>query len=291
MPESPHRKVERMAKTIYRVEGASWGEPSPGSPSSAPDAPAGPVSASRPARSFAESKARRRKLIWVLLVIAALTVAMIVAIALLGASESPAVGTVVNPETITTLVYTAVTSPEPVGTSTTMGALTGVPEPTSTSVGSTSTTGLTHTISEPARIVIPALKVDAKVVPVGLKPGDEMEVPAVGVVGWYKLGPLPGASGPAVLVSHVSWGGKKGTFYKLKDLKAGDEIRVYDASGDYAVFQVDSLETILKTNLPSDRVWNKTDQAVIRLITCGGDYNAKTGHYLSNVIVYGHLVR
>ena len=282
-----------MAKTIYKVEGASRGEPSPGSPSSAPDAPIGSASTSRPARTFIDSKAKRRKLVWILLVIAVLTVAMIVAIALLGASESPAVGTVVDPETVTTFAYVPATSPEPVGTSTTMAALTVAPvsTSTSTSAGPTSTAILTHAITEPARVVISALRVDTKVVPVGLKPDKSMEVPAVGIVGWYKLGPAPGASGPTVLVSHVSWHGQKGAFYGLKDLKPGDEVQVYDSSGDCAVFQVDSLETILKTKLPTERIWNNTDQAVIRLITCGGDYDSKTGHYLSNVIVYGHLVK
>ena len=117
-----------------------------------------------------------------------------------------------------------------------------------------------------------------------------MEIPAVGVVGWYKLGPLPGDSGPCVVVSHVSYGGKKGVFYRLKDMNPGDRVLVYDQSGDVATFEVDSKETILKTQLPTERIWNKTEESVIRLITCGGEYNPATKHYLSNVIVYGHLV-
>ena len=135
------------------------------------------------------------------------------------------------------------------------------------------------------------LGVDAPMQPVGLKNGSSMEVPAVGVVGWYKLGALPGGSGPSVLVSHVSWQGKKGAFYKIKQLKPGDQFEVYDVDGHVAVFAVDSSETILKADLPTEKIWNGTQQAVIRLITCGGQYNSSTGHYLSNVIVYGHLVK
>jgi sortase (surface protein transpeptidase) len=118
-----------------------------------------------------------------------------------------------------------------------------------------------------------------------------MEVPDVGLVGWFELGPPPGAAGPAVFVSHVSWDGKKGVFYKLKDLQPGDEVNIYDESGDHAVFQVDSSETILKTELPTERIWNDTKEPVIRLITCGGEYDRKTRHYDSNVIVYGYLVK
>jgi hypothetical protein len=66
---------------------------------------------------------------------------------------------------------------------------------------------------------------------------------------------------------------------------------VYDDSGDFAVFQVDEVETTLKTSLPTERIWNNTQQPVIRLITCGGKYDAKTGHYLSNIIVYAHLLK
>ncbi len=139
--------------------------------------------------------------------------------------------------------------------------------------------------------MIPSLDVDAKIVPVGLKNGSEMVVPDVGIVGWYKLGPLPGAAGPSVLVSHVSWSGTKGAFYDLKNMKPGDQFQVFDSSGDYAVFQVDSLETILKSDLPTERIWNQTKESVIRLVTCGGKYDSKTGHYLSNVIVYAHLVK
>lgn len=280
-----------MAKTIYRVEGASSGEPPRGSASPAGDPPGRARPVLPEGLDLAAGKAKRRKLFWILLGVAILTAAMIAAIAALGASESPAVGTGLDPMTTWTQVYVPVTSPEPVGTSTTMGTLVEQPSSTTSSSGSTSTTALTHAITEPARVVIPALKVDAKIAAVGLINGGEMEIPSVGIVGWYKVGPVPGAAGPAVFVSHVSWGGKKGAFYNLKNLKPGDEVQVYDASGDCAVFQVDSSETILKTKLPMERIWNKTDQAVIRLVTCGGTYNSQTGHYLSNVIVYGHLVR
>jgi sortase (surface protein transpeptidase) len=139
--------------------------------------------------------------------------------------------------------------------------------------------------------VIPSLDVDANIVPVGLRNGSEMAVPDVGIVGWYNLGPLPGAPGPSVLVSHVAWSGTKGAFYRLRDMKPGDQFQVYASSGDCAVFQVDGLETILKSKLPTERIWNQTEESVIRLVTFGGTYESKTGYYLSNVIVYAHLVK
>jgi len=55
----------------------------------------------------------------------------------------------------------------------------------------------------PVSIQIPAIGVDARVVPVGLGPNRSMEVPAVDLAGWYEPGPRPGAAGPAVIVGHV----------------------------------------------------------------------------------------
>jgi sortase (surface protein transpeptidase) len=266
-----------VAKTIYRVDEGSSGEASSGGSSSG----SGPAPGS--------DRPRGRRLLWVVIGIVIVTLVMIVIIAALDASDSGATVTTGIPVEIPATVTLA-------GPATTILATTSTTEgarPTSTTSSSatTSTTLLTHAVADPARIVIPLLKVDTQIVPVGLTNGTEMEIPPLGLVGWYKLGPTPGASGPTVLVSHVSWNGKKGSFYRLKDLKAGDEVDIYGKSGDCAVFQVDSSETILKTKLPTEKIWNDTQESVIRLVTCGGAYDSKTGHYLSNVIVYGHLVR
>jgi sortase (surface protein transpeptidase) len=146
-------------------------------------------------------------------------------------------------------------------------------------------------ISDPVRIVIPAIEVDAKIIPVGLLENGDMQVPSFGLAGWYELGPAPGAGGPAVIVAHVD--SKKGpdVFYRLRQLEPGDEFVVYGSEGDSASFVVDSREQPLKNELPTDRIWNDTWEPVIRLITCGGDFDRDWGHYLSNVIVYGHLVK
>jgi sortase (surface protein transpeptidase) len=262
-----------MPKTVYKVEGNSPGAPSPG--------PASP-DAGRP---------RQRTLFWVLLVLLLITLAMIVAIAVLGAGDSGAAATSYLATPSATELDTSTTT-TPVASSTTDTPATAPAVVSSTSSSSTTAATIsTHAITSPVRIVIPAMKLDAKVVAVGLQKSGAMEIPPVGLVGWYKLGPAPGAAGPAVIVSHVMWHGKKGAFYLLKDLKAGDQVLIYDKSGDVAVFQVDSQETTLKTDLPTERIWNKTTEPVIRLITCGGVYNSASGHFLSNVIVYGHLVK
>ena len=155
---------------------------------------------------------------------------------------------------------------------------------------STSTTAYTHVIANPARIVIPAIEADALIVNVGALDDGSMDLPPFGLAAWFHVGPAPGAPGPAVIIGHVD--SKKGpdVFFRLHELERGDEIRVYDKSGDAATFVVDSSELTLKSELPTERIWNDTPEPVIRLITCGGEFDRSAGHYLSNTIVYGHLV-
>jgi sortase (surface protein transpeptidase) len=171
---------------------------------------------------------------------------------------------------------------------------TATSSPTATSIpaagSSTSTTAYTHVIENPARIVIPAIETDALIVNVGVLDDGSMDLPPFGLAAWFHVGPAPGDRGPAVIIGHVD--SKKGpdVFFRLHELERGDEIRVYDKNGDAATFVVDSLELTLKSELPTERIWNDTLEPVIRLITCGGDFDRSTGHYLSNTIVYGHLV-
>ena len=175
-------------------------------------------------------------------------------------------------------------------TSTALLSTTSLSEPpTSGSPTTTSTTIYVNPIPRPARIVIPAIRVDAKIIRVGRLDDGKMEVPPFGLAGWYTLGPAPGASGPSVIVAHVDSKEGPDVFFRLKDLRPGDEILIYDEDGHEATFLMDIKEQQLKSELPTERIWNDTWQPVIRLITCGGDFDRSSGHYLSNVIVYGHL--
>lgn len=138
----------------------------------------------------------------------------------------------------------------------------------------------------PARVVIPSIDVDADVVGVGLNADQSMEVPDFGEAGWYTPGPRPGAVGPAVIAAHVDSVDGPDVFYRLEDLRAGDEIVVEHADGTSSTFVVQRSETQRKEDLPVERIWNTTDEAVLRLITCGGDFDSQRRSYESNVIVY-----
>ena len=146
--------------------------------------------------------------------------------------------------------------------------------------------GKQEPVGRPVSIAIPAAGVDARVVPVGLRPDRTMEVPAVGLAGWYEVGPRPGEAGPAVIVGHVDSRSGPAVFFRLGELQRGDRILVGQAGGVARSFVVRRVERSAKEALPVARIWNRTRQPVLRLITCGGSFDRSTGHYRDNVVVY-----
>lgn len=141
-------------------------------------------------------------------------------------------------------------------------------------------------VATPVRVVIPAIDVDADLVAVGLNPDQSMEVPDFGEAGWYEPGPRPGESGPAVIAAHVDSVAGPDVFYRLRELESGDEVTVEHADGGRSTFTVRDAEQRHKDDLPVERIWNDTDDAVLRLITCGGEFDTERRSYESNVIVY-----
>lgn len=145
-------------------------------------------------------------------------------------------------------------------------------------------------IADPVRVEVPAIGVDADLIEVGLKADGAMEVPDFGLAGWYGNGPSPGAAGPAVIVAHVDSRQGPDVFHRLRELAPGNEIRVHGADGETFTWTMDSSELVDKDRLPTDRIWNDTEQPVLRLITCGGEFDRSARSYRSNVIVYASHV-
>jgi sortase (surface protein transpeptidase) len=154
-----------------------------------------------------------------------------------------------------------------------------------------SAVGPPESAGAPLRISIPAIGVDAAVVGVGLRADGAMEVPAVDRAGWYRLGPRPGQPGPAVIVGHVDSRRGPAVFYRLRQLHRGDGIVVRRTGGTTTAFTVEAVEQQPKSSLPVGRIWNRTAEPVLRLITCGGTFDRTSRHYRDNVIVYAKLSR
>ena len=137
----------------------------------------------------------------------------------------------------------------------------------------------------PATISIPAIGVDASVVPVGLVPGtDTLQIPDIDHVGWYRLGPSPGQTGSAVLVAHIDGNGRPGVFWRLGQLAPGDRITITFREARSRTFRVTGRQQFLKTELPAE-LFSRAGPPRVALITCGGAFDAQTRHYRDNVVV------
>ena len=149
--------------------------------------------------------------------------------------------------------------------------------------------------SDPVAIDIPAIGVHSQLQYVGLTAQHTMEVPAPGPhyndAAWYRYSSTPGALGPSVIIGHVdSAADGPSVFYDLEDLRRGDEVIVTRADGIDAVFRVNEVRSYPKAEFPTALVYGRTEHAALRLITCGGSFDASGGRYLDNVIVFASLV-
>jgi len=142
---------------------------------------------------------------------------------------------------------------------------------------------------KPTRLEIPVIGVEEKLHGVGLNPDGSMEMPTFGDAAWYDPGPRPGGAGPAVLVAHVRGPGGPDVFSRLHELQPGDEVTVHRTDGA-STFVVEGSEQVPKKDLPLDRIWMDTDKAVLRLVTCGGEFDPTIGGFPDNTIVYAHLI-
>jgi sortase (surface protein transpeptidase) len=129
--------------------------------------------------------------------------------------------------------------------------------------------------------------VKTQLVSLGLTAGGALQVPSSALVaGWYTASPRPGAIGPAIIVGHIDSRSGPGVFFRLPELRPGDQVYVTRSDGTLARFRVTSVQTYPKDHFPTQAVYGATPDAELRLITCGGAFDAATSHYLSNIVVY-----
>jgi sortase (surface protein transpeptidase) len=127
----------------------------------------------------------------------------------------------------------------------------------------------------------------ARIVPVGLDAqGQQLEVPSPALVGWYRLGPAPGAVGPAVIVGHVDMLSGPAAFYRLTGVRTGEVILIVRADGTRSRFVVTRVTQVKKTAFPSTAVFGPTPTPTLRLITCTGPFNPHSHHYIDSLIVW-----
>ncbi|MFF0598719.1 class F sortase [Streptomyces antibioticus] len=165
--------------------------------------------------------------------------------------------------------------------------------PAATAGAGTTATGETVAAldrSVPQRVTIPSLGVSSTLETLGQNADGAMTTPKdPDLAGWYEPGPTPGSQGPAVIAGHVTWNGADAVFKKLKTMKAGDTVEVQREDGRTVTFTVERVEEYEKAKFPTLEVYKNVDHAGLRLVTCGGEFDADRHYYPNNVVVFATM--
>ena len=212
-----------------------------------------------------------RRLLAVTAVTLAVAGAVLLAVGLLGQETPPAPG----PPTAAEPSTSAPTTDAP--------AKTTAPAPATPPVS----------VAEPVSVSIPAIDVRSDLLRLGLNDDHTLEVPPLAAdsrAGWYTGSPRPGQAGPAVILGHVDsaeYG--PGVFFDLGALHPGDRVDVARADGTVAAFAVDRVVSYPKSDFATLDVYGNTPGPELRLITCGGEFDAAQRSYEDNIVVFASL--
>jgi len=140
----------------------------------------------------------------------------------------------------------------------------------------------------PTSVRIPSLGIRARLKPVGIDVRHgTLGIPSdIGVAGWWRDGGAPGSESGAILVAgHVdSARSGAGAFFALHKARAGDRVRLLTAGGRTYTYRVTSVRSYPKGAVPVG-VYSSHGAGRLVLVTCGGPFDAASGHYVDNVVV------
>lgn len=160
------------------------------------------------------------------------------------------------------------------------------PAPTSTTPPSAQSSAPDRGVA-PASMTLEAIGLDARVLDVGA-PDRVLEVPdSPWDVGWWRDGVgVGGDHGTAVMIAHIAspvYG--TGPLARASELRGGETAFVTTATGTVLRYEVARVDAFLKTVLPYDELFRQDGPPRIVLVTCGGEWDARAGHYDSNIVV------
>jgi len=143
----------------------------------------------------------------------------------------------------------------------------------------------------PIRIEIPSLNITTTVESVGQDSEGKMDVPRrIENSAWYKLGYRPGHVGNAVIAAHFDDPqGNPAVFYRLSELKVGDEVKVLDDKNTTFIYIVTASERYPNDNFPLVDVFGDSTKSRLNLITCDGVFNKAKNTYSDRLVVYSEL--
>ena len=137
------------------------------------------------------------------------------------------------------------------------------------------------------RVVIPSIGADGPVSPTGVDAAGELAIPGdARELVWWRFGPTPGAPGSAVIAGHLDWKGVLGIFNRLAatpDRRARHGRPTPTATSRTS--SSTSVELVDKPAVAVNGTFARDGDPVLRLVTCGGEFDRAVRHYKSNVVV------
>jgi LPXTG-site transpeptidase (sortase) family protein len=137
------------------------------------------------------------------------------------------------------------------------------------------------------RLVIENAKIDAPIVEKGVNEEGVMQAPDNAYdVAWYDFSARPGFGSNAVFAAHVDYVHVgPAVFWNLKDLEAGDLIRVQLADGTEYKYAVTFKKQFDAATAPVNDIVGPTPKETVTLITCGGTFDSSSHQYDKRLVV------
>lgn len=140
----------------------------------------------------------------------------------------------------------------------------------------------------PIRLRIPAIRIDAAILPVGIAPDGSMDIPkGPDDTVWFDQGSLPGENGTAVIAGHFGWkNGIPAVFDNLSELHPGNKILVENDKGETITFVIRELRTFDENGNASEVFSSSDGKAHLNLITCEGVWDKASKSYSKRLVVF-----
>lgn len=146
----------------------------------------------------------------------------------------------------------------------------------------------------PAALIIEKAQIDAEIEVQQIVDGIMQNPSGPWVVSWYEQTAELGELGNVVMAGHVDyWNVGPSVFFNLRDMVEGDEIEVVGENQTPYYYTVEWNETFELEELTSGTITElvgPTEDPVLTLITCGGEFDYASGEYLSRMVVRANLV-
>jgi LPXTG-site transpeptidase (sortase) family protein len=142
------------------------------------------------------------------------------------------------------------------------------------------------------RLVVPKIGINAPIVVLGILPDGTMASPKGPTeVAWYTFSSKPGEVGNVVMAGHldyINYGAA--VFYRLRDLRPGDDLQVVLSDGTQVKYVVESVTSYDEATAPIADIVGRTPNEAITLITCAGSFDRTSREYNKRLVVRGARV-